>query len=187
MEKMEKLTKEEVPVSEFIDDVPAFVATAEAAGKTPDVLISGFQDRLKGLKLLEQTCMQRKQRLLGKLPEMDKALAIVKQLLDADGSAMSIDFELSPHVYTVAKVQDVKTVNLWLGAGVMVEYELEEARQLLEANLATCKLNLSTANSDIDMIKESTTTTEVSIARIFNYDVERRRKAKEVADAEAAA
>lgn len=144
-----------------------------------------LNDRLRGLRLIEGELQKRKQHLLSKMPEIEKAYAMVSKLLEADGEAMSLDFELSPHVYTVAKLENVKTVNLWLGANVMVEYELSEANALLESNLKICKANLASANSDLDMIKESSTTTEVSLARVFNYDVERRRKIKE-ADAEMA-
>lgn len=104
---------------------------------------------------------------------------MVVKLIDAQGQEMTMDFELSPNVYSSARVSDVQTVNLWLGAGVMVEYPLEEARELLETNLSTCKANLATVNSDVDFIKESMTTTEVSIARVYNHDVEQKRQQKE--------
>ena len=57
-------------------------------------------------------------------------------------------------------------------------------QELLETNLSTCKANISTAESDIALIQESATTTEVSIARIYNYDVARRRELKEAAAGE---
>ena len=120
-------------------------------------------------------------RLLTKLPEIQKAYDIVKKMVAADGAELTLDFELSPQVYSKAKLQDVKTVNLWLGAGVMVEYELQEAMDLLSANVAKCKADITTVEQDIGFIKESVTTTEVSISRVYNYDVESRRKAKEEA------
>lgn len=42
-----------------------------------------------------------------------------------------VDFSLSDHVYARAKLRDVQSVGLWLGAGVMVEYTLDEAKELL--------------------------------------------------------
>ena len=53
---------------------------------------------------------------------------MVVRLIEAQGSEMALDFELAPNVYTKAKVADVTSVNLWLGAGVMVEYPLDEAK-----------------------------------------------------------
>ena len=42
-----------------------------------------------------------------------------------------VDFPLSNTVFAKAKVPPVKHVNLWLGANVMLEYDLEEADALL--------------------------------------------------------
>ncbi len=42
-----------------------------------------------------------------------------------------MDFPLSNTVFAKAKVPPAKHVNLWLGANVMLEYDLEEADSLL--------------------------------------------------------
>ena len=42
-----------------------------------------------------------------------------------------LDFSLSEQVYAKAKVKDVTSVGLWLGADVMLDYTLEDAKQLL--------------------------------------------------------
>jgi prefoldin subunit 5 len=42
-----------------------------------------------------------------------------------------VDFSLSDQVYARAKLRDVDSVGLWLGAGIMVEYSLDEAKNLL--------------------------------------------------------
>ena len=44
---------------------------------------------------------------------------------------VTLDFGLSQQVYAKAKVKDVTSVGLWLGADVMLDYSLEEAKQLL--------------------------------------------------------
>lgn len=44
---------------------------------------------------------------------------------------VTLDFGLSQQVYAKAKVKDVTSVGLWLGADVMLEYPLEDAKQLL--------------------------------------------------------
>lgn len=50
-----------------------------------------------------------------------------------------LDFSLSDSVYARARLAEVQAVNLWLGAGVMLEYPLEEARELLvRACLCAC-------------------------------------------------
>ncbi len=42
-----------------------------------------------------------------------------------------LDFALSEQIYAKARVADVSSVALWLGADVMLEYPLDEAKQLL--------------------------------------------------------
>jgi len=42
-----------------------------------------------------------------------------------------VDFSLSDQVYARARLEGVESVGLWLGAGVMVEYDLVEAKALL--------------------------------------------------------
>lgn len=42
-----------------------------------------------------------------------------------------LDFGLSEQIYAKAKVKDVSSVGLWLGADVMLEYPVQEAKELL--------------------------------------------------------
>jgi len=153
-----------------------------------------------------------------------------------------VDFAISDQVFAKAKVPVTNSVNLWLGANVMLEYPLEEARDLLvcidagcmwnsldccqqEAvwrphcshvislhdtfplqaqNIKNCKENLKQNQRDLELVKDSITTTEVpvvaldmiyaelgvrrcvtlmhvlqvSMARVYNHDVSQRRGKK---------
>ena len=56
-----------------------------------------------------------------------------------------VDYMISDTIWAKAKVnKEVNTVNLWLGANTMVEYTLEEAKNLLSKNLVNAKGNLKT-------------------------------------------
>ncbi len=60
--------------------------------------------------------------------------------LDQD---MGINFLLTDTVYAKGKIpKDVRTVNLWLGANVMVEFTFDEAKNLLKKNLENAQGNL---------------------------------------------
>ncbi|KAL4527636.1 hypothetical protein Ndes2437A_g02784 [Nannochloris sp. 'desiccata'] len=98
---------------------------------------------------------------------------------EAGAESTLVDFSLSDQVYARAKLRDVDSVGLWLGAGIMVEYSLEEAKNLLENQLEGCRAQLSASQTDFDYARDQVTTTEVSLARVYNYDVEKRKKAKE--------
>jgi len=58
----------------------------------------------------------------------------------------------------------------------MVEYSFEEARSLLTKNMAGATKTLQTIEEDLNFLKDQITTTEVNIARIFNFDVKQRRQ-----------
>jgi hypothetical protein len=62
-------------------------------------------------------------------------------------------------------------VALWLGAGVSVEYPLPEAQALLEANEAAAKRNIKSNGEDLDFVRDCITTTQVSISRVYNWDM----------------
>lgn len=44
---------------------------------------------------------------------------------------ITLDYSLSEQIHSSAKLKDVRSVKLWLGADVMLEYELEEAKHVL--------------------------------------------------------
>ena len=60
----------------------------------------------------------------------------------------------------------------------MVEYPIDEACTLLENNFNQASANLNQIQEDLYFLKAQITTTEVNIARVFNFDVKQRRKAK---------
>jgi hypothetical protein len=64
----------------------------------------------------------------------------------------------------------------------MLEYPIEEAMELLGANLSSAESILRQVLEDLDTLKDQTTTIEVGMARVYNWDVqERRKKAKSAA------
>ena len=44
---------------------------------------------------------------------------------------MTVDYSLAEQIHATAKLKDVTSVKLWLGADVMLEYDLEEAQSVL--------------------------------------------------------
>lgn len=61
----------------------------------------------------------------------------------------------------------------------MVEYPLDEAKTVLTNNLSTANKNLEQVSKDLKFLKSQITTTEVNVARVYNYDVKQRRLAKD--------
>lgn len=69
-------------------------------------------------------------------------------------------------------------VCLWLGANVMLEYDLSDAEELLKKNKDAALKNLSQIAHDLDFLRDQMTITEVTMARIYNWDVRRRKTAE---------
>ena len=87
-------------------------------------------------------------------------------------------------IFAKARVPPTTHVNLWLGAEIMLEYTLEGATEVLSDNLRTCQEGLTQNQIDWNNVRDCVTTTEVNIARVYNWDVEKRRKEREAAGTE---
>ena len=149
--------------------------------KAADAVMRELQEKFQTFKLLESRLLQSRARMMGKVPHIEKAIEMVALLLEKETSAeqITVDFELSDQVYTKATInKGTQTVYLWLGANVMVEYSLTEAKGLLEQNRINANANISNHEKDLNFVRDSITTLEVSLARVYNWDVMQRAKAK---------
>ena len=61
----------------------------------------------------------------------------------------------------------------------MMKYSVEEAQQLLSDKLKSARESLEIASEDSLFLREQITTVEVNIARVYNWDVKRRKSLKE--------
>jgi len=152
--------------------------------KAADLVMRELQEKFQTFKLLESRLLQSRARMMGKVPHIEKAIEMVALLLEKETSAeqITVDFELSDQVYTKATInKGTQTVYLWLGANVMVEYSLTEAKGLLEQNRINANANIANHEKDLNFVRDSITTLEVSLARVYNWDVMQRAKAKPAA------
>lgn len=149
------------------------VTTITESGKDIDQVLQEVRDTLQRYSHVEQELLQRKERLSQKKPEITSCLDAVMLLLEKKDSDedIELDFSLSDQVYARAKLQKAGYVGLWLGAGIMVEYSLEEAKSLLEEQLASCVRQLDTLVKDCEYVRDQVTTTEVTMARVYNHAV----------------
>ena len=61
----------------------------------------------------------------------------------------------------------------------MLSYKIPEAIDLLRSKLTVAEQNLSNIISDLEYLKEQVTIMEVNTARVYNWDVKRRRERRE--------
>jgi len=100
---------------------------------------------------------------------------------DATSGPLTTTFELNDTLFAEADLEDSDSVYLWLGANVMLSYTLEQAIDLLAAKLETARQGLETCIADQDFLREQITVMEVNTARVYNWDVKRRREKREAA------
>ena len=84
-------------------------------------------------------------------------------------------------VYAEATIPPTDKVCLWLGANVMLEYSLDDAEDLLKKNCESAEKNLGQIAFDLDYLRDQMTITEVTMARLYNWDVKRKKEKKPAA------
>ncbi|CAH0384179.1 unnamed protein product [Bemisia tabaci] len=168
-----------IPQAKFVDDVDKFLELPENNGSVETALNLLGDQRTQYLSL-ECNLLGKRNRLKFQIPDLEKSLKIIQMLQKQQSSESDIDthFLLSEQVYMRASVPPSKKVCLWLGANVMLEYTLEDAIATLLKNIESAKTNLHHIDESLVFLRDQFTTTEVNMARVFNWDVKRRQAAK---------
>ncbi|XP_076033635.1 prefoldin subunit mgr isoform X2 [Oratosquilla oratoria] len=168
-----------IPEAQFIEDVDLYMSKEEN-GSNAQAVIRKLDEQLNKYKFMEVHLQSRRKKLKSQIPDIKSSLEIVKEMKVRKDSSKDIDthYLLSDQIYMKAKIPPTEKVCLWLGANVMLEYGLEDAEGLLSKNLSNATKNLSQVEHDLDFLRNQCTTTEVTMARVYNWDVKRRRAAK---------
>lgn len=169
-----------IPEAPFIEKVETVIKDPETEF---DSTMSMFQQRLQQYKYMETSKRQQLADLQIKIPDIEKNLDVIKhikQSKEQGDTKMVTNYELNDTLYSKATVdiENLNSVYLWLGAEVMLEYNLEDATELLNERLKKNQEQLQIVKEDLEFLKENITTMEVNTARLYNWDVERRKKAK---------
>ncbi|KAJ2092606.1 Ubiquitin fusion degradation protein 4 [Coemansia sp. RSA 1813] len=164
-----------IPKAPFVDNVDEYMKSDEV-----EATLRKFTEAASKYRFMENSKLQQRASLEQKIPEIEKSLDLVKYLSGKRGSEEPVEtlFEVNDTLYAHATIPPTDTVNLWLGANVMLEYTLDEARELLSSKLGIAKTNLDEAIEDLEFLRDQITTMEVNTARVYNWDVKRRRAEK---------
>ena len=65
----------------------------------------------------------------------------------------------------------------------MLEYSLDDAEELLKKNKESAEKNVQQIAFDLGYLRDQMTITEVTMARLYNWDVKRRKEKKEAESA----
>ncbi|KAG9511073.1 Beta-hexosaminidase subunit beta [Fragariocoptes setiger] len=159
------------PKMEFINDVDEFMN-----GKDVTEVLTHFDETHQKYRFFELNLLQKKSRLKRQLPDFEKSLEVIKLL--EKNQELSTYFLMSNQVYSKARIPATNKVCLWLGANVMLEYTLDEAKALLTKNLQTSQTNLEHVEKDLEFLRDQITTSEVNLARVFNWNVKKKQGEK---------
>jgi prefoldin subunit 5 len=155
-----------IPQMEFIDDVEVHMK-----GKDVTATLQELDERLQKYKFLELNLLQKRARIRRQMPDLEKSIEVIKLL--ETGTELNTHFLMSSQLYSKARIPPTNTVCLWLGANVMLEYPLSEAKELLTKNLNTSSGNMKQIDNDLEFLRDQITTSEVNLARIYNWNVKR--------------
>eukprot|EP00112_Aurelia_sp_Birch-Aquarium-sp1_P012619 Seg2654.1 transcript_id=Seg2654.1/GoldUCD/mRNA.D3Y31 product="Prefoldin subunit 3" protein_id=Seg2654.1/GoldUCD/D3Y31 len=134
-------------------------------GNAAEGVLAKLDEQYQKYKFMEVNLIQKRLRLKSQIPDIRTTLDAIEYLKTKKDSSDPIktQYLLSDQLYVNAEVPPTNTVCLWLGANVMLEYEIDEAASLLTKNIETAKGNLDDVENDINFLRDQITTTEVSI------------------------
>jgi len=160
-----------IPEAVFLEELDGFMK-----GETAEDVLKRLDEQHQKFKFMLANFDSKKKRLKGQIPDITTTLESVKHLKSKrDGGTIETKFLLSDQVYAKAEVPPTSRVCLWLGANTMLEYDIDEAEELLVKNLGDAKSSLEKLEDDIDYLRDQITTTEVNMARIYNWNVKNKK------------
>ena len=90
-----------------------------------------------------------------------------------------MDFAISDQAYAKARIPVTDSVNLWLGANVMLEYPLEEAKALLVSMLLMMHGLLAATKQVYDIFKQLAARIKAEAIHVFNVQAHNIHNCKE--------
>ena len=170
-----------VPKVKFVEDIDDFAQSFKPAA-SPELLIGAYSELFSKFKAYETNLTKKRMTYQQKIPEIEKTLNLVKHLEKKHNAGETIvaQYNLCDTIYAKAELDGDGTVNLWLGANVMLTYTYEEAISLLSERAVTAKAEYKEVTEDLAFTRNQTITAEVNMSRIYNWDVKKRRDLKAI-------
>ena len=164
-----------VPTMNFIENIEEWIDKY-----TSEKLLSYINQYLNKYKFMEAQIVKSNEGLNVKVPDIEKCLETIEYLEKKEkDKTINVDYMVSNNLWAKAEVNIPDSVFLWLGANVMCEYKMDEAKALLNQNLQNAKTQIKKNNTDLEFIKDQMTVCEVNLARIYNETVRRNQIAKQ--------
>ena len=164
-----------VPTMNFIENIEEWIDKY-----TSEKLLSYINQYLNKYKFMEAQIVKSNEGLNVKVPDIEKCLETIEYLEKKEkDKTINVDYMVSNNLWAKAEVNIPDSVFLWLGANVMCEYKMDEAKALLNQNLQNAKTQIKKNNTDLEFIKDQMSVCEVNLAIIYNETVRRNQIAKQ--------
>ncbi|XP_017478162.1 PREDICTED: prefoldin subunit 3 isoform X2 [Rhagoletis zephyria] len=164
-----------IPEAVFLEEIDTFMSQPENEDNCEKVL-QRLDEQHSKYRFMAYNLEARRRKLKSQIPDLQRSLEMIN-VLRQEKEERETQFLLSDQVFIKTLVPPTKTVCLWLGASVMLEYPLDEAEELLKQNMNSAIINLKTVEHDQDFLRDQLTTTEVNMARVYNWGVKKRQAA----------
>ncbi|KAH8414087.1 hypothetical protein KR222_005961 [Zaprionus bogoriensis] len=163
-----------IPEAIFLEEIDTFMTQPE--NENCEKVLQRLDEQHGKYRFMAYNLEARRRKLKSQIPDLERSLEMVNVLRKED-EERETQFLLSDQVFIKTLVPPTKTVYLWLGASVMLEYPLDEAESLLKQNITSAVGNLKSVEHDQDFLRDQITTTEVNMARVYNWGVKKRQAA----------
>lgn len=117
-----------------------------------DKVLKRLDDQHAKYKFMEYNLVSKRRRLKTQIPDLKRSLSMIERL-ETQKEEFETEFLLSEQVFAKARIPPTETVCLWLGANVMLEYNLGDAKELLQQNIAAASRNLEYVEHDLDFLR----------------------------------
>ena len=110
----------------------------------------------------------RRQRAHAKYGELEKALEAVEMITESRGDAIVVESQLADTLYVKFQISDPQRVCVWLGAGVALELNPVEARELLSGRIEDARKVQEESLKATEFFQRQSTICEVNLGRLMN-------------------
>lgn len=115
--------------------------------------------------MMERGLKNKRLRLSSYVTDLSKSIEAISALEKTD----TIRYEIGDTLYANATLSKTdRTVGLWLGAGIMLDFERADGIQFLSIKLKERKNEVQKCIHDLSFIRRQITTMEVNISRLYN-------------------
>lgn len=153
----------------------------EFAQKELPEAVKFVRERVKQYQYMKNSLTQSEISLRAQLKELKTNLSILQKLQSSAEEKEEIEttFKLSDPLYVKARLNCTDRVYLWIGAGVMCEYKIGEAIELLTKNSKQVEESVSGLRDDIEYSERQKVLAEITASMLHNALVTKK-KAEEL-------